>query len=143
MTKLFSFQACLVAIAALTGCAAPPPTPAYQLTGPQLCAELGHAMTLGQSDRVAEVSAEGDRRHAAGTLGVDEGTCQALAQTGANAVAQEQAAAAQQQAAWAAIGQMGQQMQQQQAQAEQTQAINNVASGLRNQNVTLNRGYGW
>ena len=140
-------------IATLTGCAATPPTPAFQLTDAQLCAELGHASAYGNSNRVAEVIAEGKNRDNSGRFTLDESTCTTLAQTGANAALQETAEAANRQRAAQALMAYGQQMQQQaayenqmqQAQMnqqmqqmnqnmqmqQQTQALNSIASSIR------------
>lgn len=140
------FLLAVVIGSALSGCAVTPPTPAFQLTDAQLCAESGHAMAQGNTTRLSELMAEGDSRVKAGRMTLDQGTCQTLAQTGANAAQNEAVEAQRQQAAWAAVGQMGQQMQaqaaadqqyqqqqmnQQMQSMQQTQALNNIANSIR------------
>lgn len=150
MKKLLTLA---VVIASLTGCAVTPPTPAYQLGDAQLCTELGHAAASGNASRVAEVVAEGKSREDGKRFSIDEGTCQLLATTGANAANNEAVAAARQQQAAQALMAYGQQMQAQAAQEQyqqqqianqqmqqaqqnwqmqqQNQALNGIANAIR------------
>lgn len=112
----------------LSGCATVPPkpkTPVNLLTESQICQEVGVTQVNGDADRLAQLLAEGQRRDDLGQWSTDMAVCKMLGNTAANGYQQQRQAdaieGARQQAAWAAVGQMGQQMQQQAAYDQQQQ----------------------
>lgn len=130
----------------LTACSVKPQVPVNQLADSDLCAEYGYAAATGDTSRLADVVQEGKNRDARKIFSIDEDTCETLVNAGVNKAQLEMVEAERQRQAWAAIGQMGQQMQQQAQQQsyqnqillnqqmstmQQNQALNNVANAIR------------